>query len=39
LGIMAALEVLRTMKENGYQTGFDVGLFNWMKYATCLKVL
>lgn len=34
LGIMAALEVLRTMKENGYQTGFDVGLVNWTKYAT-----
>ncbi|EED14339.1 beta-alanine synthase, putative [Talaromyces stipitatus ATCC 10500] len=29
LGIMAALEVLKTMKENGYQTEFDVGLINW----------
>jgi acetylornithine deacetylase/succinyl-diaminopimelate desuccinylase-like protein len=33
LGIMAALEVLRTMKENGFQTGFDVGLVNWTKYV------
>ncbi|KAF9885921.1 hypothetical protein FE257_012211 [Aspergillus nanangensis] len=29
LGVMASLEVLRTMKENGYQTAFDVGLVNW----------
>ncbi|PIG80978.1 beta-alanine synthase [Aspergillus arachidicola] len=29
LGVMAALEVLRTMKENGYQTNYDVGLVNW----------
>ncbi|KAG2420993.1 hypothetical protein HFD88_000608 [Aspergillus terreus] len=29
LGVMAALEVLRTMKESGYQTGLDVGLVNW----------
>lgn len=31
LGVMAALEVLRTMKESGYQTGLDVGLVNWTK--------
>lgn len=31
LGVMAALEVLRTMKENGYQTNYDVGLVNWTK--------
>ncbi|KAH1402953.1 hypothetical protein KXW28_001774 [Aspergillus fumigatus] len=29
LGVMAALEVLRTMKENGYQTYYDVGIVNW----------
>ncbi|KAL4893733.1 beta-alanine synthase [Aspergillus ambiguus] len=29
LGVMAALEVLRTLKERGYQTGLDVGLVNW----------
>lgn len=33
LGIMAALEVLRTMKENDFQTNFDVGVVNWTKYA------
>uniref|UniRef100_A0A093XH97 Putative hydrolase n=1 Tax=Talaromyces marneffei PM1 TaxID=1077442 RepID=A0A093XH97_TALMA len=32
LGIMAALEVLRTMKESGYHTAFDVGLVNWTKF-------
>lgn len=31
LGIMAALEVLRTMKENDFQTNFDVGVVNWTK--------
>ncbi|KAF7136714.1 hypothetical protein CNMCM5793_006032 [Aspergillus hiratsukae] len=31
LGIMAALEVLRTMKENGFQTNHDVGIVNWTK--------
>ncbi|KZF24825.1 beta-alanine synthase [Xylona heveae TC161] len=29
LGVMAALEVLRTMKENGFQTIHDIGLVNW----------
>ncbi|RAH69747.1 M20 family metallo-hydrolase [Aspergillus aculeatinus CBS 121060] len=29
LGVIAALEVLRTMKDHGYQTRFDVGLVNW----------
>ncbi|KAJ5093557.1 hypothetical protein N7456_009418, partial [Penicillium angulare] len=29
LGIMAALEVLRTMKDNNFQTNFDVGVVNW----------
>lgn len=33
LGVMAALEVLRTMKENGYQTDYDVGIVNWTKYV------
>ncbi|CAG8376535.1 unnamed protein product [Penicillium salamii] len=29
LGVMAALEVLRTMKENKFQTNYDVGVVNW----------
>jgi acetylornithine deacetylase/succinyl-diaminopimelate desuccinylase-like protein len=31
LGIMAALEVLRTMKESGFQANYDVGVVNWTK--------
>lgn len=31
LGIMAALEVLRTMNESGFWTNFDVGVVNWTK--------
>lgn len=33
LGVMAALEVLRTMKENGFQTNYDIGVVNWTKYV------
>lgn len=33
LGVMAALEVLRTMKESGFQTSYDVGVVNWTKYV------
>jgi hydantoinase/carbamoylase family amidase len=33
LGVMAALEVLRTMKESGFQTNYDIGLVNWTKYV------
>lgn len=33
LGVLAALEVLRTMKENGFRTNFDIGLVNWTKYV------
>lgn len=33
LGVLAALEVLRTMKENGFRTNFDTGLVNWTKYV------
>ncbi|KAL4876836.1 hypothetical protein BJY04DRAFT_231288 [Aspergillus karnatakaensis] len=29
LGVVGALEVLRTMKESGFRTGFDVGIVNW----------
>ncbi|KAJ5101692.1 hypothetical protein NUU61_003914 [Penicillium alfredii] len=29
LGVIAALEVLRTMRENGFQTKYDVGVVNW----------
>jgi acetylornithine deacetylase/succinyl-diaminopimelate desuccinylase-like protein len=32
LGVVGALEVLRTMKENGFQTNYDVGIVNWTKY-------
>lgn len=31
LGVMAGLEVLRTLKENGRQTNYDVGVINWTK--------
>jgi hypothetical protein len=33
LGVMAALEVLRTMNENNFKTNFDVGIVNWTKYV------
>lgn len=33
LGIVSALEVLRTMKDHGFKTNFDVGVVNWTKYA------
>lgn len=33
LGIVAALEVLRTMKESGFETGLDLGVVNWTKYV------
>lgn len=29
LGVMAALEVLRTMRENGFETNYDLGVVNW----------
>ncbi|KAL4932556.1 uncharacterized protein BDV17DRAFT_300677 [Aspergillus undulatus] len=29
LGVVGALEVLRTMKESGFQTSYDVGIINW----------
>jgi acetylornithine deacetylase/succinyl-diaminopimelate desuccinylase-like protein len=32
LGVVGALEVLRTMKENGFRTHDDVGIVNWTKY-------
>lgn len=31
LGVMAGLEVLRTLKENGRKTNYDVGVINWTK--------
>lgn len=31
LGILAAVEVLRTLKESGHRTSFDVGVVNWTK--------
>ncbi|RYP93125.1 hypothetical protein DL770_000782 [Monosporascus sp. CRB-9-2] len=29
LGVVAAIEVLCTLKENGFRTNFDVGIVNW----------
>ncbi|RYP66948.1 hypothetical protein DL771_007522 [Monosporascus sp. 5C6A] len=29
LGVVSAVEVLRTLKESGFRTGFDVGIVNW----------
>lgn len=31
LGVMAGLEVLRTMKENSFETNYDIGVVNWTK--------
>lgn len=33
LGVVAAVEVLRTMKESGFRTNYDVGIVNWTKYV------
>ncbi|KAM3502466.1 hypothetical protein MY11210_009065 [Beauveria gryllotalpidicola] len=29
LGVVAAVEVMRTLKENNYETHFDIGVVNW----------
>jgi len=34
LGVMAALEVLRTLHENKYETEGPVGLVNWTKFVS-----
>lgn len=34
LGVIAGLEALRTLDENGYQTEGPVGLVNWTKLVT-----
>lgn len=34
LGVVAAVEVLRTLAENGYSTHHDVGIVNWTKYVS-----
>lgn len=31
LGVVAAVEVLRTMEESGFRTFYDVGVVNWTK--------
>lgn len=36
LGVMAALEVLRTLHENNYETEGPVGLINWTKSVRSL---
>lgn len=33
LGVVAAVEVLRTLAENGYSTHHDIGIVNWTKYV------
>lgn len=39
LGVMAALEVLRTMKENNFKTNYDIGIVNWTKFVRSLSLL
>lgn len=31
LGVLAAVEAMRTMADSGYETHFDVGVVNWTK--------
>lgn len=37
LGVVAAVEVMRTLQENNYETHFDIGAVNWTKYAMHCK--
>lgn len=37
LGVVAAVEVLRTLAENGYRTHHDIGIVNWTKYVFYTK--
>lgn len=37
LGVVAAVEVLRTFAENGYKTHHDVGVVNWTKYVQAFR--
>lgn len=39
LGVMAALEVLRTLKDNNHKTSFDVGAINWTKYVSMIVLV
>lgn len=39
LGVMAALEILRTMKESNFQTNYDVGIANWTKYVSEVVII
>lgn len=34
LGVLAAVEVLRTLKDASYTTNYDVGAINWTKYLS-----
>jgi acetylornithine deacetylase/succinyl-diaminopimelate desuccinylase-like protein len=36
LGVLAGIEVLRTLKDNGYQTAYDIGIVNWTKWVPYL---
>lgn len=38
LGVMAALEVLRTLHDNSWETEGPVGLVNWTKYVRLLSL-
>lgn len=33
LGVVAAVEVMQTLVENGYRTHHDIGVVNWTKYV------
>jgi acetylornithine deacetylase/succinyl-diaminopimelate desuccinylase-like protein len=32
LGVVAAVEALKTIKENGWTPNYDIGAINWTKY-------
>ncbi|OAA34331.1 Amidase, hydantoinase/carbamoylase [Metarhizium rileyi] len=38
LGVVAAVEVLRTLKDAGYTTKYDVGAINWTKYVLAATI-
>ncbi len=38
LGVIAGLEVLRTLSDHGYETEGPVGVVNWTKYETQSRV-
>jgi acetylornithine deacetylase/succinyl-diaminopimelate desuccinylase-like protein len=39
LGVISALEALRTLHDSGYQTEGNVGIVNWTKYVlSCVRI-